>query len=71
MEKKFYKREKLDNIDKTCLECSFYNEMYKENLSYGDFVMQKKLGKLKPIPKIEAIIESFMERRTHGATTNL
>jgi len=59
MEKKHYKKEKLDNIDKTCLECSVYNEIYNENYSYGDYVMLKKLGKLKPVPKIDIIIAHF------------
>lgn len=53
MEKKGYEKKKFDKIEITCLKCKAYNEKYNENLSYGQFVMLLKMGKLKPIPAIE------------------
>lgn len=48
-----YVKTKYDRIEVTCLKCKAYNQKYNENLSYGQFVMLMKLGKLKPVPVIE------------------
>lgn len=50
MEKTKYTKPKLDRIEQKCLEIKTYNELTGDNLSYGQYVMYQKMGRLKPVP---------------------
>jgi len=42
------KKEKLDHLDKVCLELNEYNKKHNTNYSYGDYVALIRQKKIKP-----------------------
>lgn len=42
------KKEKLDHLDKVCLELKAYNEKHNTHYSYGDYVALVKQKKIRP-----------------------